>query len=219
MAGARPLDATTLAALDDPYVKPVFFVQVAFDDGTVYLHDDLGTITFTYLSVSYTHLGVGDLGSIEGLEERDDGSPVGLTLRLSALNQALLDEVLLEDFFRRPAVLLIGFRDLITSALITTPILLFRGFINDIEVSAGQSPSLAVHLETELQAWARPLNRYFSDSECQKWYPGALGAKYMAAMANHRVTIGNKTLVSVSETLSNGSGGKAGGGGRGNRRR
>ena len=198
MAGARPLDAAVLALLDDPYVKPVFFAAIEFDDGTVYLHDDLGTITFG----ANDYLGVGNLGSVEGLEERSDGSPAGIVLRLSALSQTLLDEVLLEDYFHRPVTVYLGFRNIATGAMIVTPWEQFHGHIDDMAVSAGQSPSIAVMVETELQAWDRPLNSYFSDSENQRLYAGALGAKYMAAMANRKITIGNKTVINVSDTLN-----------------
>lgn len=198
MAGARPLDAAILARLPDPFIKPVNFAAIEFDDGTVYLHDDLGTITFG----GHDYLGVGNLGAIEGIEERDDGSPAGITLRLSMLSQALLDEVLLENFFRRPVTAYFSLRDTVTGAMIATPFELFHGHIDDISVSAGQTASIAVKVETELSAWNRPLNRFFSDSENQRIYPGKLGAKYMSAMANKKVTIGNKTLVNVSDTLA-----------------
>lgn len=201
MAGARPLDATTLAALDDPFIKPVYFVSIAFDSGTVLLHDDLGTIVVGFS----TYLGVGDLGSVEGLEERDDGSPNGITLRLSMLDSALLNEVLVQDYFRRVVSIYIGFRNIVTGAMISDIIPLFYGRIDDVEIVAGMNPSIAIKCETDLIAWDRPLNRYFSDTENQKQYPGKLGAKYMAAMASHKVTVGNKTLVNVSDTLNNSS--------------
>lgn len=199
MAGARPLDAAILARLSDPFIKPVYFAAIVFDDGAVYLHDDLGTITFG----GHDYLGVGNLGSVQGLEEREDGSPAGITLTLSALDQNLLDEVLLEDFFYRQVTVYFSLRDTADGSMIATPAELFYGHIDDIEVVAGESPSLMVKVEDELQAWDRPQNEFFSDTENQKQFPGALGAKYMAAMATHRVTVGNKTVVNVSDTFKN----------------
>lgn len=194
---SRTLDSAIVAVLDDELLRPVHFASIVFDDGTVYLHDDLGTITFG----GHSYLGVGDFGSVTGMEEREDGSPAGVVLHLSAIDTGLLNEVLTENFFRRAVTVYIGFRNLTTGLMVADPAEMFHGYIDDMSVNAGKLSSIEVAVETELQAWDRPLNRYFSDSENQRVYPGKLGAKYMAAMATHKVTLGNKTVVNVSDTF------------------
>lgn len=194
----RDLDAAVIAALDDPFVKPVYFAQIQFDDATLYLHDDLGSIDFD----SNTYLGVGAFGSVSGIEEREDGSPVGVTLTLSAIDQGILDEVLTEDYFGRIAIVYIALRDVTTGALLADPTEVVYGTIDTMTINqSGGNSSIEVVVASELELWDRPLNRLFSDAENQRLYPGKLGARYMADMVNRKITLANGTVTSIAESL------------------
>jgi len=191
----RSLDGRLVATLDDPFVIPVMFVQLAFDNVTLYMHTDVGDIAIA----GNTYIGAGDLASIEGIEEREDSSPTGLRLRLSGIDATLLNEALLQNYVDRPATILMGMRDITTGAMVATPFELYVGRMDQMRVLTGGPLSvIEVLVESEFIDWDRSLNRYYSDTELQRVYTGDLAFRYLADMVNARITVGSKTLVSFA---------------------
>jgi hypothetical protein len=193
---SRTLDAGLVATLDDPLIIPVLFVSLAFDEGVLYVHTDLGDIAFG----GNTYLGVGDLGSIEGIEERDDGSPTGIMLRLSGVDTTLLNEALIYNYFERAVTIYLGVRDIATGAMVTTPFELFVGRMDQMRILTGTSTTSVIEIavESEMIEMERSLMRYFSDTELQRNYSGDLGFRYLTDMVNARITVGAKDLVSFA---------------------
>lgn len=178
--------------LTDPAIVPVWFVDLAFDSGHVYLHTDLGTIT----TLGHDWLGVGTLGSIGEIEETDDGSPTATSLTLSGLDQNLLESALTEAYFDRFVTIYLGVRDTVTGALATTPMQIAVRRMDDMQVASGsQASTITLHTESEMISMKRSLVRYFSDSQLQSEHPGALGFRYLASMVNARITIGSKQTI------------------------
>jgi hypothetical protein len=170
---------------------------MAFDEGVLYMHTDLGDVAFG----GNTYLGAGDLGSIEGIEERDDGSPTGFTLRLSGIDTTLLNEALIYNYFDRAVTVYLGVRDITTGAMVTTPFEIAVGKMDQMRVMTGTSPTSVIEIpcESEMIELDRSLNRYFSDTELQRNYSGDLAFQYLADMVNAKVTIGSKTLVTFAQ--------------------
>jgi hypothetical protein len=163
------------------------------------MHTDLGDISFG----GHTYLGAGDLGTIEGVEEREDDSPAGLRLRLSGVDATLLDEALNQNYFDRPVTIYIGVRDVVTGAMVATPIELFSGKMDQMRILVGDQGSvIEISVESEMIEFSRSLNRYFSDTQLQKDYPGDLAFQYCATMVNAKITIGSKTLVSFAAAIA-----------------
>jgi hypothetical protein len=159
------------------------------------LHTDLADIAFG----GHTYTGVGTLGAIEGIEEREDGSPAGVTLRLSGIDSTLLNEALTQDYFDRAVTIYLGMRDITTGAMVATPFEIFVGKMDQMRLLTGGPTSvIEISVESELIEFDRSLNRYYSDTELQRIYSGDLGFKYLADMVNARITVGSKTLVSFA---------------------
>jgi hypothetical protein len=191
----RSLDPSIVSVLDDPFVMPVTFVKLQFDDVPLFVHTDVGDITIA----GNTYTGTGDLGSIEGIEDREDASPSGITLRLSGINTNLLNEALLQNYFDRPVQVLFGMRDVTTGGMISTPFEIFAGKMDQMRViTGGQSSQIEVTAESEMIDFDKSLNRYFSDTELQRVYTGDLAFRYLADMVNARITTGNKLLTSFA---------------------
>lgn len=192
---ARTIDGTTAAILNDPFIPVVLFCDLAFDSGTLYMHTDLGDISFS----GRTYLGAGDMGSVEGIEEREDSSPSGLTLRLSGIDATLLDQALNQNYYDRAVTIYFGVRDIVTGSMVATPFEIFSGKMDQMRIVTGTGTSvIEIGVESEMIEFGRSLNRYVSDSQLQKDYPGDLGFTYLAAMQNARITIGSKSLVSFA---------------------
>jgi hypothetical protein len=195
----RSLDPSLIGTLDDPFVMPVTFVKLQFDDAPLFMHTDVGDITIA----GNTYLGAGDFGSIEGIEEREDASPSGLTLSLSGIDTALLNEALLMNYFDRPVQILFGMRDIVTGGMVSTPFEIFAGKMDQMRVRTGGPTSVVeVSVESEMIDFDRSLNRYFSDTELQRVYTGDLAFRYLADMVNARVTVGSKLQQSFANPLA-----------------
>lgn len=180
----RSLHANIQNALDDAYVLPVMFTELVFDDGTLRLHTDLGDITWG----GHTWLGVGDLGSIDAIEERDDLSPTGTLLRLSGLNTTVLTEALTQNYFDRPANIYFGLRDTVTASLVSDPYELFPGRMDQMKITIGDVQNIIeMAVENELIEFQDPRMQYYSDAELQRDYPGSLGFKWLAAMIDTKI--------------------------------
>jgi hypothetical protein len=96
--------------------------------------------------------------------------------------------------------------------MVTTPFEIFCGKMDQMRVvTGGPTSTIEVSVESEMIEFGRSLNRYFSDSQLQKEYPGDLGFQYMAAMVNFRMTVGSKQLISVGSGLLTSTGGGGGG--------
>lgn len=199
---SRTADSSILAALDDAEIHPVFLVDLGFDDAHLYVHTDLGDISYG----GHTYLGVGALGNVKSIEERDDNTPSAVTLQLSGIDTTILNEALTQQYYDRPAVIYLALRNIVTGAIISTPFEVFSGRMDLMKItSGGPTSTVEISVESELIEWNRSLNRYFSDTELQRLYPGDLGFKYLSSMANLRVTVGNKTLVGVSALIDSAS--------------
>lgn len=186
----RISDLSLDAAVDDAFIHPVFFVELMFDDGTLYLHTDLGQIG------PYT--GTGDLGSMDAIEETEEIAPVSVKLRLSGIDDAVLNEALEENYFERPGRILMSARDIVTGELIAPPEEIFYGKMDSLRVLYGpDQTAVEVVLESEMADFDRAAMKYYSDSQLQRDYSGDLGLRYLAQVMDSRVMWGknNATLV------------------------
>ena len=156
LSGGRTVPFT--ANLNDAFIVPVIFAELEFDSQTRYLHNDLGTIT----TLGHDWTGVGTFGSIEPLQERDDQSPTGTTLRLSGIDSVLLEEALVENYRDRPVTIYLGIRDATTGALTTAPMELFTGRMDQMRASAGgQTMSVEIVVESEMIDFQKALDAVF----------------------------------------------------------
>lgn len=205
----RPMDSAIAAQLDEPWLNPVFFVELVFDDGTLHLHNSLGDIAWG----DYTWTGTGDFSAIDMIEERADGSPAGTVLRLSGVDATLLTEAFAEDYMGRPVTIYFSVKDATTGALVATPFELFSGQMDQMRVITGETSVIELVVESELILFDSSPLRWFSDSQLQVDYAGDLGFQYLAAMANHKVTIGSQQTILIGSQPAPINPGIPGGGG------
>lgn len=191
---ARTMDPLISAQLGAPWLCPVFFADLGFDDATLYMHTDLGDISWG----GHTWTGAGNLSSIEAIEERADGSPSGTVLRLSGINSTLLNEAVTQQYFGRAVSIYFSVRDASTAALVATPFELFSGQMDQMRVIDGrETSSIELVVESELIVFDSAPMRWFSDSQLQTDYPGDLGFQYLAAMVNLKLSIGGDQTVFI----------------------
>lgn len=192
----RGLDTTLSNTLDDSLLVPVLFVELQFGSGTVYLHTDLGTIT----TLSQNWLGVGDLGSISAVEESSQIGANSISVSLSGLDSTILDQAVNQNYYERPARILVGVRDSATGALVSDPHELFYGKMDVMSVVSGQEGAVNLVLESELADFDKASMEYYSDAQLQRDFSGDLGFKYLAQVQNVSIIWGNKKATDVYGT-------------------
>lgn len=163
------LEATTLAQSQASTNAPVYLVKLELDSGNILVHSRLGSITFN----GDIYLGVGQLGSIDGIEEASELSRSSVRITLSGIESAYISTVLGEQYQGRRASIYAGFVSLTTNALIGTPALLFAGKMDTAPVLISRdSATITVTIENELADWDKPRIRRQNDADQQSRYPG-----------------------------------------------
>lgn len=197
---SRTLDSGFENLLDDAFLRPVWFVYLGFDSDPLYVHNDLGDITTTTPSATWT--GVGDLGSIGRIEESDKLTPIKLECSLSIVDEsadAILSEALTQNPYQRPATVYVSARNTVTGALVAQPVEVFAGKIDDMQLAHGFGQSaVTVRIESEAIIFEQSAGLVYSDSQLQSEYSGDLGLQYLERLKNWSVSWGSSKLVNFS---------------------
>ena len=183
---ARGLSSALVAQFTSTHTHPVTFASLAFSSGTVYVHDDIGTLTWG----SQDWLGVGSFGRVSGVEEGMALSPFGLDLVLSGIDPDdednsstwpdFLNEIMNNDYFQREVILYIGARNTDSGALVADPDELWRGVMENAALSKGrEGDQIVINCESELGRLERANNLLFTNSALQSDYSGDLFFQFL----------------------------------------
>lgn len=195
---SRDVPAGIDAILDDPFVIPVWFVEFDFDTDPVYVHTDVGDITV----LSHTWLGAGPLGSISPIEESTKpGATPGVKFRLDLTDESagsIFEELVTpQDFYQRPVIVYLSFRNVVTGALYADPFQVSAKKVDVPELQDGGGGESYVELvaETELFDGRRPNGRLYSHAQNLSQNPGDTAFKFVAIMANTTIRWAGKEIV------------------------
>jgi hypothetical protein len=180
MTIARDINATLLAALDDPLVKPIIMCRLELDSGIVAWHSGFGSLV--YNAVTYT--GTGVLGEVSALRESSDLSPTSMTMTVSGLDPSILSLVLSEVMTNRPAYILLTALDDAGEMIGGAPMELFRGRLTGgIPIELGTTASVKITVASRLADWERKIDKRYNDATQQAEYPGDLFFQYIDELA------------------------------------
>ncbi len=172
------------------HIRMVTFAKLGFGSGTIYLHDSIGTFVWTDpVDGSKSWLGVGDFGGISTVQESTQMSGFEVTLVLSGLDSALMNEVLVQNYQGRTVTLYLGALDLDTGLLLATPNEIWSGQMDVARLSLGAADQNAIEIVCESDfAKLDDINgRTFSDSDLQAEFSGDTFLQYMTAMEDTNV--------------------------------
>ncbi len=189
---SRDLAAAIVTAADGQVVRPVTFVELAFDSptGTLYVHNDIGPITANdWDGTSQTWEGVGDFGGIDEFEEGDEVSPYAVTLVLSGIDSTIASTVLTDDTVLRDVRILQGLLDE-DRALVAQPHPMWEGFIDDQQVAIGDESVIRVTAESRMIAFEETNGILFNDSDQQELFAGDVGFEYLPQMLDAKIQWG-----------------------------
>jgi len=183
---SRTLTAAVKTALQADNIIEVTFVRLDFGSGVILLHTALGNLVFD----SETYIGIGDLGSIDPIEENDEVTPSGIVMNLSVVPSEYISIALSEDYQGRDCKIFTGLFDEEYS-MIVDPFLVFQGRMDYMEINLGkENGSIALHVENHLADWSRPRVRRYNNRDQQAEYPSDRGFEYVEQMIEKEIVWG-----------------------------
>ena len=191
----RGLSSANATALDAAVIRPVVFVELAFDapTGTLYLHDDVGPITANdWDGTSRTFEGVGDFGGISKIDEGRDVSPYSVELMLSGIDTTIASQVLTDDSVLRTVRILVGLLDA-DRTLIDDPHPMWAGYVDDLQVAIGAESVIRVTCESQLAAFEKINGRLQNDADHQAEFSGDKFYEYLPQMLDAKFRWGGRT--------------------------
>lgn len=154
-------DATEL-----PHVPYVLFAEFDFASGFVRANSS---------DRSLTHLGnvysaIGTLGGVGPVKENGNLSPEKLEFQLSGVDNSLITTTLTEDYHGRDARLWVGYLNAESYVLVTTPQILWEGFMDVMTIRTEQNTSvISLVCENRLIRWNDAADWLYTD-EHQKLF-------------------------------------------------
>ncbi len=197
---SRGFPTAVANALATSYVSMVTFAKLEFPNGTVYLHNSIGTFTW-----GGNHwLGVGDLGTISEIEEGIDVSPYKLTLALSGLDAAISGAALTQDYYNQPVTVYLGVLDA-NDVLLADPTIVWQGVMDQMDLSVGAESGDVIQLtcESELARFDKASNRKYTDSQQQNDFASDVAFEFMAQIEGAKIRWGDansQNITGISNT-------------------
>jgi len=143
----RDLSLAMIDALSQNVIYPAILVDLEYADNTVYIWNGLGTLPWN----GNSYIGVGGLGSVEGIGETLATEAKGVKLSLSGIPSDMLTESMDEiEAFHTCNIYLCLF-DGPCGNIIDTPFLSWSGFMDSPEIADdGKTSTVTIQVENKL---------------------------------------------------------------------
>lgn len=179
---SRDISSLTLAAGKAAVARPVLLARLDFQSGVV----RATSAPFDIVSADETYLGVGNLGSISAVPEGAELQSYAVQLTLSGIPAALISLALADQYQGREARLYLALLDE-QHSVSGTPLLIFRGQMDTLDIELGQTATLTLTVQSRLADWERPRLRRYTNEDQQTDYPDDKGFEFVAQMAEKTI--------------------------------
>ena len=185
----RTIDASLKAGAESAEFKYIILVKLAFDAGTVYIHNGVGTHVFA----GNNYLGVGAFGSVSALEDSLDLKSKPVNLTLSSITPEIIDAIKSDDVFGRDADIYIGVLDN-DGQLEGTPDNWFSGHMETVKLSLGKQDGLQIRLQSRASRLKLRNNKRYTLEDHQADFPGDLFFEFLPFLQEAEVTWGGERV-------------------------
>ena len=199
MASRDDVPAAVASRLANDEQKIAFGVSLEFDSGTLNLWSGIGDFTGSD-SLSYT--GAGELLDIQSVEEDNELSSTNMTITISGLSANIVTYATTEDYQNRPVTIKMFFFHPDTDDEVGN-VILFKGRMDTLTVTDGDSFSVVISAENKLIDLTRPKNLFYTAETQNFLYSGDKGLEFVSKIREQTVNWG-------SLTSSGGNGGNIG---------
>lgn len=148
-------------------------------DLSAYVHTGVGSITFD----GDTYTGLGDVASISGIKESEFLRFNKITLNLSGINSAYVDEALNSANYGDLVTIYEGFRS-DDGTLVDDPEVVWAGTVEYSNLSVGSNASVSLVCTHELAFLSEIDGSRFTDEDQRITYSSDVGFEFVADVAN-----------------------------------
>jgi hypothetical protein len=173
---SRGLAAGNLSAVTGEVVTRTMAVALDFPSGVARWNGSTQDIVIG----GNTFLGLGVLGSIGVIEEGAETRAYGLTVGITGVPRDAVALALTQDYQGRAATIWEVQQDA-NGQPIGSPPLAFRGRMDQMSVTLGDTASVTVRLENRLADWERPRVRRYTDEDQKRLHPTDKGFEFITA--------------------------------------
>lgn len=173
---SRGLAAGNLTAVTGEVVARTMAVALDFPGGVVRWNGSTVDIAIG----GNTFLGIGVLGSIGVIEEGAENRAYGITVGISGIPRDSVALALTQEYQGRPATIWEVQLDA-NGMPIGTPPLVFRGRMDQMSVTLGDTATVTVRLENRLADWERARVRRYTDEDQKRLFPTDKGFEFITA--------------------------------------
>lgn len=167
-------------------VRPIVFVEAAFDSGNVNLWNGIGDLTYN----SVTYIGAGNLLGISAIEESSDLVANGVKVVLSGIGEPLISKARDEDYQGRTLDIYLGAMDE-NGSVISSPVKVFSGFMDVMVVAdSGETGEIAISVENRLIEFERTAVRRNTAEDQKIDYPSDKGFEFVAEIQEKDIVWG-----------------------------
>tara|TARA_R100001015_G_C4633330_1_gene198146 strand:+ start:4287 stop:4916 length:630 start_codon:yes stop_codon:yes gene_type:complete len=189
MASRDDVPAAVASRLANDEQKIAFGVSLEFDSGTLNLWSGIGDFTGSD-SLSYT--GAGELLDIQNVEEDNELSSTNMTISISGLSANIVTYATTEDYQNRPVTIKMFFFHPDTDDEVGN-VILFKGRMDTLTVTDGDSFSVVISAENKLIDLTRPKNLFYTAETQNFLYSGDKGLEFVSKIREQTVNWGSLT--------------------------
>ncbi len=184
MTSKRTIAGANETALLAQVKKIVYYARLDFSGGVERFHTEIGPKTAVhpiYGSESYT--GIGDFGGLSAaVVESVSGAPKSVELSITGIKASKITTMLVDDYFRRDAEIMIGLED-DAGDLIEDPEIVFSGFMDKADIALNEGVGqITLTCESRGVNLLRSSDKRFTDEDKQAEVSGDLLAEYIWRM-------------------------------------
>lgn len=180
----RNLTSAQLDAVKAPQVLAVVFVEIEFEQ-PVRVCNAVHSVEWS----GKTWLGLGNLGSIEQLQENANLEAKGVALTLSAVPLDMVSTALGEQYQGRKVQ--IWYAPCGPGGTpVGNPIRVFFGRVDTMDMEIGETATITLTAESRLVDWARPRSDRFNHESQLVKYPADMGLQYVPQMVDKEIRWG-----------------------------
>lgn len=179
----RTINASTVTASKADHVGIVVgLIRLGFDSGDVLATNAPFTVPFDWDAdtVDEDFLGVGTLGEVRRLQESVEVQPYSIEIILSGIPAALVSIAMAETYQGRDCRVWLAFLNQDSHAIVGAPLLAFRGRMDSMKLTLGETATIQVVAHSRLADWDRPRIRRSTNEDQQERWSGDLGLEFAA---------------------------------------
>ena len=179
----RSMTSAVQTAVQAETVLRTVAIELMFDSGAVRVNGSPLDLTL----FGETFVGIGGLGALSAVSESNENRGYDCTFTLSGIPRDSIGIAMTEPYQGRAATIWEVVLDQASGQPLADPIVVFRGHMDQLNPTLGETCTCSVRMVNRLADWEVPRNVMYSDIEQQRLHAGDLGFQFVGAVVLKRL--------------------------------